>query len=133
MPVRSLNSSVLIWPDVPFVLGSLRDWAGRIASSRAGVLRIGYFGSYARGDAGVGSDLDVLVVVKHADSRPEHRRSGWQTERLPVPVDLLVYTEGEFERVRHAGRFAEVIAEETVWVYERGCRGAAASRDHDPA
>ncbi len=120
MPVRSLTSPVLVWPDAASVIASLHDWARQVVASQPGVLRIGYFGSYARGDAGVGSDLDLLLVVRCADVRPERRRQGWRTERLSVPVDLLVYTEEEFERVRSSGKFADVIAQETVWVYRGG-------------
>jgi len=36
-------------------------------------LRIGYFGSYARGDWGVGSDLDLLVIVTAAEEAFEKR------------------------------------------------------------
>ena len=123
MPVRSLNSPVLVWPKASEVDTAVRDWAGRTAASKPEVLRIGYFGSYARGDSGVGSDLDVIAVVASAGPRFEHRRQGWDTTSLPVPVDLLVYTEEELARLG-PGRFSEVLAHETVWVYTRGaCAG----------
>jgi predicted nucleotidyltransferase len=49
MPVRSLNSPVLIWPDAESVDLAARRWAEH-ASQNPEVVRIGYFGSYARGD-----------------------------------------------------------------------------------
>lgn len=58
MPVRSLNSSVLRWPDPDSVVKAVRRWAKKYGENKPEVERIGYFGSYARGDAGVGSDLD---------------------------------------------------------------------------
>jgi len=129
MPVRSLNSPVLTWPRADEVDGAVRDWAVRIATSRPELLRAGYFGSYARGDAGVGSDLDIIVVAESAPRRFELRRKGWRTTTLPVPVDLLVYTQDEFDRLRAGGRFARVLSSETVWVYIRDqSHPAAASR-----
>lgn len=36
--------------------------AERVAGVRKDVLQIGYFGSYARDDWGVGRDLDLIVI-----------------------------------------------------------------------
>ena len=66
MPVRSLNSSVLRWPDAATVDRALRKWAAEVVAKRKNVLRIGYFGSYARDDWGVRSDIDLVVVVETA-------------------------------------------------------------------
>jgi predicted nucleotidyltransferase len=40
----------------------------------AGIVAVGIFGSYARGDWGVGSDLDLVVVVEDS-SEPFERRA----------------------------------------------------------
>src|SRR5439155_11836656 len=63
LPVRSLSSSVVVWPDRAAVESALRLWAEEAARIRQELVRIGYFGSYARDDWGVGSDLDVVLVV----------------------------------------------------------------------
>jgi predicted nucleotidyltransferase len=109
---------VLRWPDRETVDRAVRDWARDAAASHQEVTRIGYFGSYARGDAGVGSDLDILVIVTHAADRAEHRRIGFDTSSVPVPVDLLVYTERELEALR-LSRFARMLEQEAVWVWPR--------------
>jgi predicted nucleotidyltransferase len=119
MPVRSLKSPVLIWPRADLVDTAVRNWAVRIAASRSEAVRIGCFGSYARGDAGVGSDLDIIVVVTSADPRFEHRSRGWETTSLPVPVDLLVYTCEEFEKVRGTTCFGRTLERDTVWIWTR--------------
>jgi len=93
---------------------AVRAWAARIAAGRPGIVRIGYIGSYARGDWGVGSDLDIVVVTTGG---PESKIGGADIAALPVPADLLVYRETEFARIRGRGRFGRVLAEETVWVY----------------
>ncbi len=73
MPVRSLRSSVLRWPSRSEVDRAVRRWVAAAGRDRPEVLRIGYFGSYARGDWGVGSDLDLLVIVTEAEEAFEKR------------------------------------------------------------
>ncbi len=119
MPVRSSTSSVLRWPDAATADRALRRWAAGIADTHPGILRVGYIGSYARGDWGPGSDLDVLVVVERSPERFERRSAAWDTTALPVPVDLMVYTRAEWERLDPRSRFARMVAREAVWVYPR--------------
>ncbi len=84
---------------------------------RSGVLRVGYFGSYARGDWGVGSDVDLVAIVAQADEPFEARGAAWDTTPLPVPADLIVYTANEWNALqKRGGRLAEQLARETVWV-----------------
>ena len=120
MPVRSLHSSVMRWPSKAEVANALRLWAQRYAQINPHLIRVGYFGSYAREDWGVGSDLDVIAVVETADESREHRAAGSGVERLPVPVDLFIYTRKEWAALT-AGtrRFERMVQTETVWVYQR--------------
>lgn len=118
MPVRSLTSSVLVWPDRSRVDRAIREWAAGVAAAMPDVRRLGYFGSYARGDWGVGSDLDLIVVVA-ASHEPRARRGlAWDTTALPVPADLLIYTEEEWRQLEaDNGRFARALGQEVVWVF----------------
>ena len=118
MPVRSLNSSVLTWPDAKQVERAVRHWAQEIVRQRPDVIRIGYFGSYARGDWGVGSDLDLVIISKHAHEPFEPRAVNWDVTRLPVPTDVLVYTQQEWESRVVDSRFGKTVTAEAVWVYE---------------
>lgn len=123
MPVRSLNSSVLKWPKRKQVDEAVRRWAAAAIQLRPDVIRIGYFGSYARGDWGVGSDLDLVVIVNHADEPFERRSLKWDLDELLVPADLLVYTLTEWESIqKQGGRFARTLLQDTVWVYSRNDR-----------
>lgn len=117
MPVTSSSSSVKRWPTREAVLDGLRAWAATEARRHPELKALGYFGSYARGDEGFGSDLDLVAVVAHSPLPFLERARHWKTEALPVPADLLVYTAEEWEAVRDgAGRFTRVIANETVWL-----------------
>jgi predicted nucleotidyltransferase len=115
-----LSSSVLAWPDSREVRAAVEAWARAVAAERPEVVAVGYFGSYARGDWGVGSDVDLVVVVESSDVPFDRRASGWDATGLPVPADVLVYTETELERLVHdGGRFARVITDEVAWVVGR--------------
>ena len=116
MPVRSLSSSVFRWPDSRQVNHALRDWIQGVGPRREDLRRLGYFGSYARGDWGVGSDLDVVIVLERSDEPFERRGAAWDLTELPVPVDLLVYTVEEWDRLSREGRFRRM-REEMIWVW----------------
>lgn len=117
MPVRSLNSSVLRWPEARVVDQAVRRWAERMAQQQPGVLRIGYIGSYARGDWGVGSDVDIVVIIERATLPFERRATQWDATELPVPADVLVYTLDEWQALDRQGRFYQTVMREAVWVY----------------
>jgi predicted nucleotidyltransferase len=99
------------------VLAAVRRWAAEEAPRHPGLLRLGLFGSYARGDAGVGSDIDLVAIVSDSPERFDRRAVVWRTELLPLPAELLVYTAEEWERLRReGGRFASTIERESVWL-----------------
>jgi hypothetical protein len=122
MPVRSLNSSVFAWPDAQAVDQAVRAWAHRLSQRRPELVRLGYFGSYARGDWGVGSDLDLVIVAETAPQPFERRSADWDTTELPVPADVLVYTLQEWESLVAGSFFGRSAGREVVWVYQRPSR-----------
>jgi hypothetical protein len=121
MPLRSLTSSVLKWPDRETVDAAARKWALEQAARHPQLERLGYFGSYARGSSwGVGSDLDLIAIVTDDPAPFERRLLGWELGDLPVPAEILVYTTPEWARLlRQGGRFAEMLRQDTVWLYPR--------------
>lgn len=89
----------------------------REGERRPELIRVGYFGSYARGDAGVGSDLDLVAVVRASSEPFERRGIHWDLSALPVPAEILVYTEAEWADLqRRGGRFARMLRDEAVWL-----------------
>lgn len=127
MPVRSLRSSVLKWPDRDTVDAAVRAWARETGAAHPEVVRIGYCGSYARGDYGPGSDVDIVVVVRHTDRPPIYRALDYDALSLPVPADVLVYTVDELARLEPHSRLRRVLDEETVWVYPEAADETAAT------
>jgi len=120
MPVRSLHSSVLKWPDKSAVMAALKRCVGDLASRSPDLLRVGCYGSYARGDWGVGSDLDLVFIVTDAARPYLDRPLDWDLSMLPVPVDLRVYTAEEWADVVARGdRFAHIMQTEVDWVLDR--------------
>lgn len=73
MPVRSLSSPVFKWPDGNTVCQAVRLWAQEALRQRVDIRCIGYFGSYAGDNWGVGSDLDLLIIIDHSEKPFEQR------------------------------------------------------------
>ena len=119
MPVRSLSSSVLKWPDAQTVERALRRWVSEAVQDRDDILRIGFFGSYGRGDWGVGSDLDLIIILSGSDQPFERRGAEWDTTGLPVPTEILIYTLDEWQSLDREGRFYQTLIQEARWVYTR--------------
>ncbi|MGH9257001.1 MAG: nucleotidyltransferase domain-containing protein [Vicinamibacterales bacterium] len=108
---------MLVWPDRDQVDRAVRRWAAGESRTRSPLRRLGYFGSYARGDWGVGSDLDLVAVVSETAEPFERRALAWDLGALPVPAEILVYTEAEWRAlVARGGRFARTLDHEVVWI-----------------
>ena len=78
------------------------------------------YGSKARGDAGPDSDLDVLVVVDHADRRvrDEIAYLGYLLDALGDALpSIMVYTRTEWtERERRGSPFHRAVTRDGVHV-----------------
>ncbi len=117
MPVTSSTSFVKRWPTAESVLEALRAWAVTEARKRSDLVALGYFGSYARGDSGFGSDLDLVAIVEQHPLPFMERGCDWPTETLPVPTDFVIYTVAEWRKLQEeGGRFAQTLSSEAVWI-----------------
>ncbi|HXF72342.1 MAG TPA: nucleotidyltransferase domain-containing protein [Actinomycetota bacterium] len=115
--MRSLRSSVLRWPGREEVDRAVRAWAAETAARHPRVVRVGYFGSYARGDWGVGSDVDVVVLLSESDEPFPRRAAAFDATELPVPADVFAYTVEEWEALARRGGLARTVEREVVWVH----------------
>lgn len=120
MPVTSSTSSIKRWPSAEAVVSAAHAWAREAAEQRQDLVALGYFGSYARGEAGFGSDLDLIAVVRTDNRLSMERSRDWRTETLPVPADLLVFTVREWKRLEsEGGRFGQTLRAEAQWLVKR--------------
>jgi uncharacterized protein len=119
MPVRLLSSPVIRWPDRWQVHQALMVWARKAAGQHDGLSRVGYIGSYARGEEGVGSDLDVVIVLRACDQPFIRRGVAWDLTELPVPADVLVYTTAEWGALSKRGNEFRKMLKEVQWVYRQ--------------
>lgn len=117
MPVRSLNQSVLRWPKPELILAAVQQWAEAQQALRPALTKVGVFGSYGRGDAGVGSDLDLLLVDGAAIGPQQQRLLTWPLERLPLSCDALVLTPTELQELLASGsRMAIELQRDLRWL-----------------
>jgi predicted nucleotidyltransferase len=77
---------------------TLREVVKRIVAA-AQPSRVILFGSYGRGDADAGSDLDLMVIEPEVPNRYEEMiRLHEAVGSVGAGVDVLVYSEAEYER-----------------------------------
>jgi hypothetical protein len=63
--------------------------------------------------------LDVVIVVTGTPTPFIRRAAEWDLSSLPVPVDLLVYTDAEWQALpAQSPRLARTLAAETVWIFD---------------
>jgi predicted nucleotidyltransferase len=83
-----------------------------------GAKRIIHFGSSARGEAGLDSDLDLIVVMPSEDNFPDRIAALYKKIRPRAAVDLLVYTPAEFEEMKESNIFLQNALREGKTLYE---------------
>jgi len=109
------------WPKRKTVEAALRLWAEGLENRS--IAAVGYFGSYSRDDAGVGSDLDVIMLLhpnaNEIAQRPfEQRGLAFDFCAIPVPVDVIVYTLEEWTRLEIVSpKFYKTLRLELIWVW----------------
>jgi uncharacterized protein len=80
---------------------AINEAVQRIAATAREPVKVIVFGSYGRGDADEGSDLDLLVVEREIpDYTQEYLRLHGALDGLGIGVDLLLFSQSEFEKRR---------------------------------
>ena len=85
-----------------------------------GAQRAIIFGSYARGEADEYSDID-LVIIKDTETPflDRYRDFDGLFSVMPKALEVLVYTQGEFESMRDGGNpFILNVVEDGIVIYE---------------
>ena len=119
MPVRALTQSVLRWPKPEQVLAEAQAWSQIQQQAHPSLSRVGVFGSYGRGTASVGSDLDLLLVDDSAEGPQQQRLCRWPLEQLPLACDALVLTSTELDQLLESQtRMAAELRSDLRWLDE---------------
>jgi predicted nucleotidyltransferase len=109
------------------ILQALEEAAHRLLAERPEVLEVRMFGSLAKGNAGPGSDADILLVLSESnkpfvDRIPEYARF---MTAIGIACDIFPYTRAEFAQLRAEGNhFAETICSESRVLASREASGA---------
>jgi predicted nucleotidyltransferase len=100
------------------ILATAKQTASRIGAQYPNVSRILLFGSFARGDYGTRSDLDLLVILK-ASEKSIRRRIEDLLRFVPAyPTDIFPLTEAEIEtRLTKGDPFLERALDEGILLW----------------
>lgn len=100
------------------VLEAARTWAHRLRRDHQEVVRVGYFGSYARGDYVPGSDLDVSIELSGSDAPHWRDRAvRYRPDSFPVGMGFFAYTSDELAALGAAGAaFIKAVDAEIRWL-----------------
>jgi predicted nucleotidyltransferase len=100
------------------IVAAARQFSGRLAAARSEIRRIILFGSFARGDYGVRSDLDLLIVLERSDKPLGERLYDYLQFGSGYPTDILPLTEAEIDsRLGDQDPFLQQIFAEGIQLY----------------
>lgn len=113
-----LSSPKPRFADSKKVLALARQFSCRVAAARPEVRRIILFGSFARGDYGTRSDLDLLIVLDRSDKAMGERLHDYLQFSSGYPTDILPLTEQEITaRLADRDPFLSQILAEGIQLY----------------
>jgi hypothetical protein len=98
-------------------------YAAHLFATRPEVEEVIVFGSFENGTYAPGSDIDLFIVLCHADQSPRDRIPAFlPADAFPVPVDGFPFTRAEIAE-RTPSPLLDAVAQ-SRWRYERvGIRG----------
>ena len=86
--------------------------------ARYGPQRVWLYGSFARGDYHAASDVDLLIVKETDLPFVERAADVWRVCESRLPIETLVYTPAEYERMVRRGNLLIARAlEEGILIY----------------
>ena len=100
------------------LLSLARETAERIATAQPYVREGILFGSFARGDYGTRSDLDLLVILDRSDKPARERLVDFLEYTSNYPMDIFPLTQAEIEsRLREGDPFLRRVMREGILLY----------------
>jgi len=114
--------SELCWPD-NFINRKSNKIVKRFINliiKKFNLKKIIIFGSFARGDYHKGSDLDLIIVGEFKERFIDRIGKIIELNDSDLEIDVMVYTEEEFQKmIRERRPFIEQALEEGIVVYEK--------------
>jgi len=118
MPNPFLSSAGPRFVNRDEILAVARETARRIAAAHPQVLRVILFGSFARDDYGIRSDLDLLIILKESEKPVSERLEECLRHVSAYPTDIFPLTEAEIEsRLEEGDAFLQRALSEGVLLY----------------
>ncbi len=114
---QSLSSVEIKSVDAAEVRRHTDQYARELLASHPEVEEVIVFGSFAEDRYAPGSDLDVFIVLSHANKSVRDRVSNFLPERFPVPVDVFPFTQAEMTELDSSPLLAAV--RRSKWRYKR--------------
>lgn len=110
---RSFGTVKVFSLDRPGIRRALQDLIEERYRPDPNVAAVYLFGSFARGNAVPGSDVDLLVVLRDDPRPPRDRIPDYLPQGFPVGVDVVPWTQAELdERLAAGDRMAhEILAD----------------------
>ncbi len=113
---RSYGSVTIYSIDKTAIWQALHSWLDALRQ-RPEVLAVILFGSMASQRMGVGSDVDVLLVLSESDQPFLERTVTYKPRRFPVDIDVFPYTWQEIQAGQKLAQEA-LRTGQVLWVRE---------------
>jgi predicted nucleotidyltransferase len=82
------------------IRAAVRGYAEALRAAHPEVRALRWFGSWVKGPVSVDSDVDLCLIVDRSDQARRDRIPNYLPRTFPVDIDLFIFTEEEFARVR---------------------------------
>ncbi len=84
------------------IRGAVSTYVDELRARHLEIEQVIWFGSWISGLPAPGSDVDLCLILSASDKIPRDRISDYLPLGFPVGVDLVVYTQDEFDRLRES-------------------------------
>lgn len=105
-----MNSVIIKSVDRDLIKKAVLDYSAQLREKHPEISRVIWFGSWVTGLPAPGSDVDLCIILTETKKPFHDRISDFLPVGFPVGIDLCVYTQEEFERLRqtHPGWFEAI-------------------------
>jgi predicted nucleotidyltransferase len=100
MQKSSLSFAEKLYRDKKLLFKELKALAQELKKAHPEIKEVFVFGSIARGDYGVNSDVDLLLVLENSDkNRYFDRIPDYLDFEFPLEVEIFPFTEEELKKI----------------------------------